>query len=129
MKSRIFGSALLIFGLLITLTPRYILPVCEFYGKPKMACSYMARAELFMGLIILSIAIGAFLSKTPDALRWLMFTALFAGASVIVIPEVLGYCPSPQMPCHYGTVPLLRLLGGLTVITAAVGFVISKPRK
>lgn len=129
MKNKVFGSVFLILGALVFLTPRYILPVCELYGKARMACSYTGEAELFMGLIMVSIAVGAFFSKVPEALRWLMFVAFFAGLSVILIPEVLGYCPSPRMPCHYGTVPMLRLLGGLSVIGSAVGFVISRGQR
>lgn len=110
-------------------SPRYILPVCEFTGKERMHCTYTANAELFAGLIILSLAVGVLLSSSPEALRWLMFSALISGASVIVIPEVLGYCPSPQMPCRYGAVPMLRTLGLLTVITAIAGLISSRKRK
>lgn len=115
-----------VLGALVSLTPRYILPVCEFYGKQRMACSYTGEAELFVGLIMVSISLAAFLSKVKETLKWLMFVAFFAGLSVILIPEVLGYCPSPNMPCHYGTVPLLRLLGGLSVLGSLAGLVMSR---
>ncbi|MDP2168013.1 MAG: DUF4418 family protein [Thermodesulfovibrionales bacterium] len=128
MKQKIFGFILFLLGLFVVLSPRYILPVCEFTGKHRMACTYTANAELFMGFLMLSIAAGVFFSVSADALRWLMFVALAAGVSVILIPEVLGYCPSPQMPCRYGAVPMLRLLGGLTVILSSVGFITSKGR-
>lgn len=124
MGNRVLGFMFFLLGVLIALTPVYILPVCEFHGKPKMVCSYTGMAEIFVGLIILSIGVGAFLSKV--SVKWLMFVAFFAGASVIFVPEVLGYCPSPRMPCHYGTVPMLRLLGGLTVVVSVTGFAISK---
>jgi hypothetical protein len=91
-----------------------------------MACSYTGEAELFVGLIMVSISLAAFLSKVKETLKWLMFVAFFAGLSVILIPEVLGYCPSPNMPCHYGTVPLLRLLGGLSVLGSLAGLVMSR---
>jgi hypothetical protein len=129
MRGKIFGAIFLFLGLLVALTPRYILPTCEFYGRPKMACSYTAGAELFAGLIIVAKALASLFSKTSETLRWLMFVAFFAGISVLLIPEVLGYCPSSQMPCHYGTVPMIRLLGGLAMVSSIAGFFLSGDRR
>lgn len=126
MRHKILGSLFFFLGILIALTPRYILPVCEFYGKPKMACSHTGSSELFLGLIIISISIGTFFSKSAETLRWLMFVAFFSGFSVILVPEVIGYCLNPRMPCNYGTIPMLRLLGLSTLITSLVGFFISR---
>lgn len=126
MRHKLFGALSFLFGILVALTPRYILPVCEFHGKSKMACSYTGQAELFIGLFLVAISIGTFLSKSLDAFKWLMFVAFFAGISVILIPEVLGYCLNPQMPCNYGTVPILRLWGLSIIILSFVGFLISR---
>ncbi len=129
MKNKVIGSIVFALGLLVALTPRYILPVCEWAGKKSgMNCGYMGRAEILIGLIVISIAIGTFLSKGAEALRWLMLVGLVTGVAVVLVPQVLGYCPSSQMPCHYGAVPMLRLLGGLLAITSAAGIVIAKPR-
>lgn len=125
MKNRVFGAIFFIIGGLVALTPRYILPVCEYYGKPVMDCSYTAKAEYFAGFVIIAIGVGAFLSKGAEALRWLMFVALVAMVSVIVVPEVMGFCPNPRMYCNYGTVPMLRFLGGLGIVASAVGFGLS----
>jgi len=124
-RNRIAGAAVFALGLLLSLTPRYILPVCEFAGKSPMNCGYMGRAEIFMGTIVVSIGAGAFFSKGAEALRWLMLVGLVAGAASILLPQVLGYCPSSQMPCHYGTVPMLRLLGGALIITSASGLALA----
>jgi len=126
MRNKAFGILLFLPGILILLTPRYILPVCEFYGKPRMACSYTGKAELFIGLILISISFGAFFSRSTEALKWLMFVAFFAGLSALLVPEVLGYCANRGMPCNYGTVPMLRLLGLSTLIISIVGFLISR---
>jgi hypothetical protein len=126
MKNRVVGSITFALGLLVALTPRYILPVCEWAGKKPMNCGYMGRAEIFIGVIIISIAVGVFFSKGAEALRWLMLVGLVAGVTVVLLPQVLGYCPSSQMPCHYSTVPMLRLLGGLLVITSIAAAFISR---
>lgn len=126
MKNRVVGAIIFALGLLTTLTPRFILPVCEFAGKRPMDCGFMGRAETFIGAIVISIGVGVFFSRGIEALRWLMLVALVTGVAVIAVPPVLGYCPSAQMPCHYGTVPMLRFLGILLLITSAIGLVISK---
>ncbi|MBI4823300.1 MAG: DUF4418 family protein [Nitrospirae bacterium] len=129
MKNRVFGTVLFIVGGSVLLTPKYILPVCEFTGKSRMACTYMGVSEMFLGGIILSIAIGVFFSKSTETLRWLMFVSFISALSVILIPEAIGYCKSPSMPCNYGTVPMLRLLGGILAIISSVGVVFGSSRK
>lgn len=83
----------------------------------------MGIAEIFNGIIILSIGIGAFFFKGP--IGGLMFVGLVASASVLAVPEAIGYCASPRMPCNYGAVPFLRLLGGATAAASLSGLLIS----
>lgn len=125
-KNKVFGAIIFALGLLTTLSPRFILPVCEFAGKEPMDCGFMGRAEMFIGAIVISVGVGIFFSRGLEALRWLMLVSLVTGAVVIAVPPVLGYCPSAQMPCHYGAVPMLRFLGILLIVTSAVGLLMSK---
>ena len=125
MKNKIFGILLSILGILVAITPRYILPVCELTGKQKMACSYTGAAEMFIGVVLISVSIGIFFSNSKEALRWLMFVAFFDGLSVILLPSALGYCANPNMPCNYGTIPMLRLWGAAIVIISILGFSMS----
>lgn len=129
MINRKFGVILFLTGLLVVLTPRYILPVCEYQGYKEMACSHTGKSEMFMGFIVMAASIGTFFSKTPDTLRWSAFTTLASGISVIVIPEAIGYCHSSGMPCNYGTIPVLRLIGGLIILTSLTAFLFSLKRK
>ncbi len=116
---------LFLMGLLVLLTPRYILPTCEFQGLSRMACTYTGTAEMFIGAIVMIAAVGMILSKTYEALRWSGLTTLAAGISVILVPEAIGYCHNSQHPCNYGTVPMLRLLGALIILLSIAGFIIS----
>lgn len=129
MKNKVFGGITGFFGLMSMIGPRYILPYCELTGKNRMACSYTSEAEIFFGMILIFIGIGTFLSKTLDALRWLMLSALACGIAIVAAPSVLGYCHNPDMPCHYGTVPFLRLLGVLAIISSLVGMSQSRQEK
>jgi len=128
MKNKAFGAAVLALGLLIVLTPRFILPVCEYAGKQRMLCTYTGIAEMFLGGIVLTAGIGVFFSKAAGALGWLMLVAAVSGVFVIVLPGAIGYCKSPSMPCNYGAVPMLRLLGGLLIAVSLTGIIVSKKR-
>ncbi len=112
-------------GLLVSLTPRYILPTCEYQGFSRMACTYTGTAEMFIGAIVMIASVGIILSQSRETLRWSGLTTLAAGVSVIFVPEAIGYCHNSQHPCNYGTVPMLRLLGGLIIFLSLAGFLIS----
>jgi hypothetical protein len=124
-----FGIMLLLMGLLVFLTPRYIMPTCEYQGFSKMACSYTGTAEMFLGAIVMTAAAGMVLSGARETLKWSGLTAIAAGISVILVPEAIGYCHNSRMPCNYGTVPVLRLLGGLIIVLSLAGFIISLRRE
>ncbi|MBF0559806.1 MAG: DUF4418 family protein [Nitrospirae bacterium] len=125
MKNKIIGGLLLFVGALILLTPRYIFPTCEYQGFKAMACSYTGTAEMFAGFIIITASAGMFFSKSNEALRWLSLTVFAAGVTVVLLPEKIGYCHSSEMPCHYATVPALRLFGALTLIISLTGMMIT----
>jgi len=125
MMNRIFGVIFFLTGLMVLLVPRFILPVCEYQGYNPMACSHTAIAEMFAGIMVMAAAVGLFFSRGSDGLRWLSFVALVAGVSVIWLPVAIGYCHSDRMPCNYGTVPALRLLGALIILLSLAGFFLS----
>jgi len=129
MRNRKFGVILFLMGFMVFLVPRFILPVCEYQGYSPMACSRTAVAEMLSGAIVVAAAVGLFFSKSGESLRWLSLAALMAGASVIWIPEAVGYCHSSRMPCNYGTIPVLRLLGALVILLSLAGFLLSLKRK
>ncbi len=125
MKNKIIGGILFIMGTLILFTPRYIFPTCEYQGFKEMACSYTGTAEMFVGFMIDVAAAGIFLSKSNDALRWSALTVFSGAVSVLLLPQAIGYCHSSSMPCHYGTVPALRLFGAITLVVSLTGFLVT----
>ncbi|MHB0915908.1 MAG: DUF4418 family protein [Thermoleophilia bacterium] len=122
------GAGLVIIGALVYATPRYLLPVCEYFGVRMevmgkgvpMSCYYTARASLLMGLIIALVGIAVMIASRPDALRSLSLVLAGAGVGVILIPTVLfPICHNPDMHCNEGSKPLLIVLGGITLIMSA----------
>lgn len=121
-RSRIYAIAFAVLGLLFILLPRFILPVCEYLGKPEMNCSHTAHYEMTLGALVI-ICSGLLAFMNAPLVKWLIPAIfLLAGVAAIAIPEIIGYCHNPDMPCNYGTVPGLRLLGGALSITAIVSF-------
>jgi hypothetical protein len=113
----------LIGGLLLILVPRYILPACEYEGYPHMHCSDTARAEQVAGMLLLVLGIAMFFFKR----RELMIAGVVAACMVFVIsawlPEKIGYCLSPRMPCHYGMVPGIRLIDIMGAVLMIIGLI------
>lgn len=128
MMRKAIGIAVFLMGLVVVLVPRYILPVCEYQGYSRMACTSTGLAEMFMGLIVMASSLGIFFSKSAETLRWLSFTLIASGTSVLLIPEAIGYCHSSSMPCNYGTIPVLRLTGVLILVISFGGFFASLKR-
>jgi hypothetical protein len=90
-----------------------------------MNCSHTGIAEMFVGCILMVSALGLLFSTSHETLRWATVTALVTGVSVITLPEAIGYCHSSNMPCNYGTMPMLRLTGSAIILVSLAGFVLS----
>ncbi len=112
------GIAIALTGVLTVLTPRYILPVCEFVGRPVMHCSETARWEMALGAAIVCAGAALIAVGRPLARAAIGLLVVVGGGMVVGLPEVIGYCASPRMPCHYGAIPAMRILG---VVTAIIG--------
>jgi hypothetical protein len=108
-------------GLLLLLIPRYIFPACEYLGHPAMHCSESARAEYFIGALLLAASGATYFLKSDRS--------VVMGASVVFVlsvvaalaPDKYGYCRNPMMACNYGMVPSVRFIA---VIMAIMMFII-----
>lgn len=125
MRNKAFGVSVFLLGLGVILTPMHLMPVCEYEGRARMICSYTGWSEMITGAVILCVSFGVFLSKSAETFRWLMFTTVALGAAVAATPGIIGFCPSPFMPCNFGAVPVLRLLGVVVSAAALAGFALS----
>jgi hypothetical protein len=109
-------------GVLFILVPRYILPACEFAGFSHMHCSDTAQVERIFGVLLIGV------SCATIVVNWKLMPLVSAVLSLVVfglaywIPDKIGYCQSPRMPCHYGMVPAVRLLSiiGVLIMVGAV---------
>ncbi len=127
--SKFFGVIDSLIGVLIVIIPRYVFPSCEYIRQVSspMKCSYTRRAELAIGIVITIGGITMFFSKSREAVRAVSIILIGLGLMTILIPSYLiGVCASPEMPCHYGMLPSLNLLGGLLIIMSLISLFSSK---
>jgi|Deesub1362A_J573_1020465.scaffolds.fasta_scaffold00180_27 hypothetical protein len=126
--SRFLGAGFFLLGLALVLVPRFILPTCYYAqeGHGLSRCAYMGWAAMLMGGVVMVLGAVVFFLRGP--LRSLMVVAAALAVAVLALPQVMGYCASPHMPCNWGTVPGLRSLGGLMLLASVAGFFLSKER-
>jgi hypothetical protein len=107
-------------GLLLVLVPRFILPACEYEGYPAMHCSDTARAEYLIGALLVLVGGAAFFAKTAGLSLTGAAAALMLCVAAYLLPDSIGYCRSPRMPCNYGMVPAVRFIAAVGAVTMIV---------
>jgi hypothetical protein len=120
------GALLVLLGIIISLTPWVIFPVCEMHGlfvetktgmQLPMPCGYTGRAETGVGALIV-VAGGLLIArKTPETKQAVGIFSIAAGVLVILFPTVLiGMCRLADHPCRQLTLPALEILGAAVII-------------
>jgi hypothetical protein len=109
-------------GILLLLLPRYILPACEYEGYAHMHCSDTAVAEYLVGIALMLIGGITYFLKTTN----LKLTVVSAIGCLILysvsywLPDKIGYCQNPRMPCNYGMVPGIRFIAVVGILLMVV---------
>jgi hypothetical protein len=137
-KIKILSTIKFFLGVLIAVTPFYIFPVCEFYGKMiktegggyvSMVCTYTARTELILGILISFLSLFLFFSSEKESQRYLSLSLLILFSFSLLGPTYLiGMCKGPTMPCRLGTLPALLLLSGAGILLSILTFFFSLKR-
>jgi len=127
-KPKIIDILTVVLGILIIVTPNWILPVCEGLlelanGKQvPMRCFWTARAEMIIGGVILATGIIAAFTRSDEARRRLNHQVALLGLATALTPLfIIPTCTNPDMSCNVGTKPALLLLGGVTLIVGLYG--------
>ena len=119
------GIAAIVLGVLVTLIPIAIFPVCIdmielMNGKALfMKCHWTAIAELLVGILIIFDGILIIGFKKRETRIALSIMSFLFGLTVLLIPTaVIGMCETATMACRVGTEPALIVV---SVITMVVG--------
>ena len=124
---KVFVVANLIFGVLLIVLTKLILPVC---GNGAMRCGTSTTVDAVLGLALLVIAVFAAGILKKKAHVILSALSLVVGVFVSLVPTVIvGVCPHAHMACHAVTAPVLALTGVVIALFAAVNLVYLKLRR
>ncbi len=125
---KIIAMVLMILALVLIFVPSFY--TCAAHGKAiqlpggisiPMKCSWTARAEIGMGVLLLAVGAFLFISHKLESRRFLSIFALILGILVILFPTALiGVCINPDMECVVLMKPILLLIG---VVTGVLGIV------
>lgn len=108
--NRLNGVTGLVCGALLLVVPRFVLPACEYRGFPRMHCSDTAHAEMAVGAALVLLGAATLMARRPWEVLAAGLLALALSATAFLLPEKIGYCHSPRMPCTYGMVPSVRFI-------------------
>jgi hypothetical protein len=122
-KNRLLsGIAIAALGLLIALVPVCIFPACSKMietaagGTVPMKCFWSGRAEIGIGLLILSGGVLlAFFKSAPVRIGISLMTALTGVLGILVPTLLIAGCEMPAMTCRMTTFPALNILNVLTI--------------
>lgn len=124
-KNIVFSVALLLLAALVAAAPYSFAKVCD-AGEKVMKCHWTARAELFLGLASVFLALLRFSGKSRQFLLGLDLGIFVNAAGIILFPTVLiGVCGMASMHCHSVTRPVLIVLGILLLTVSALDAALS----
>lgn len=127
---KIFVIANLIFGILLIVLTKMILPVCHPMGGGVMRCGTSTTVDAVLGLALLVIAVFAAGLLKKKAHVILSAVTLVVGVFVSLVPTVIvGTCQHAQMACHVITGPVLAVFGVLIALFAALNLIYLKLRR
>jgi len=112
-------------GILLVLTPRFILPACEYEGFPRMHCSDTAEAEMVLGTLLFGLGFGALFLKSAASTIVAGSLGIAFSLAANVLPDKFGYCMSSRMPCNYGMVTAVRLIAVVAGLIMAAAVAVS----
>jgi len=138
-RAIIFGSVIIILGLLIALGPKFLFKVCETMASTENAedccaetakdsccgpsksdlpiCHWSAQAEIGIGFLIVSLGICLIVFTDIKTHLGLFIGVFFSGIITLFIPNALiGGCSVKTMVCHKIAFPALTVESILLVV-------------
>ncbi len=126
------GGVVISLGALVAATPRFLFPVCEYYGHfmklpngktGHMPCFYTASASYLIGMLVCFIGVTLLLAKDRNTIRLLAVVLAGVAIGVILLPVIFPICQNPDDPCNHGAKPMIIVLGIMTMMMAGwLGF-------
>ena len=113
-----------ILGALIACLPNFILTICPHCQGLMMKCSWAAKTEFGVGVLIVFLAILLVFVESRDIRMGISIALGLIGVLVALIAKVLiGFCDgscSPGCSCNPLTTPVMIAMG---ILVAALSFI------
>ena len=120
-KAIIFGSVIIIIGLLIALGPQFLFKVCLHEEDSFPRCHWSAQAEIGIGFLIAALGVCMIVFTEPKTRLGLSIGVFLSGIIALSIPHVLiGGCGMMAMACRRIAFPFISLFSVITLVYSAV---------
>jgi hypothetical protein len=120
-RSIIFGSVVIVLGLLIALGPQFLFKVCVHGNDGLPRCHWSARAEIGAGLLIAALGICMLVFTDTKTQLGLAVGVFFAAIVALFIPHTLiGGCGSMAMACRKVGFPAVTAESIILLVFSAV---------
>jgi hypothetical protein len=120
-KAIIFGSVIIIIGLLIALGPQFLFKVCLHEEDSFPRCHWSAQAEIGIGFLIAALGVCMIVFTEPKTRLGLSIGVFLSGIIALSIPHVLiGGCGMMAMQCRKVAFPALTVESVILLVFSAV---------
>jgi hypothetical protein len=120
-KAIIFGSIVILLGLLIALGPQFLFKVCGHGEESFPHCHWSAQGEIGIGLLIAALGACMIVFTDPKTHLGLIIGVLMASLIALAIPNFLiGGCGSLAMKCRKVAFPALTAESVVLLVFSAI---------
>jgi hypothetical protein len=86
-----------------------------------MRCIYTARVEISIALITIFLFIFSSIFPSREVQILTGFAGIMLSVLILLVPtKLIGVCQSPEMTCHSKSLPALKILGSLLILTTGL---------
>ena len=134
---KVVATITIVLALLIAIVPQFT--DCESQGKMltlesgkqvSMKCHWTARAEIAVGIPLLTVGLLMLSGKRKESLRGLGIVGAVLGLMTILLPGILiGVCSNDDMLCNSLMDPALVLMGVLVIVVSLAAIWLSRSRE
>jgi hypothetical protein len=129
-KAIIFGSTVILLGLLIALGPQFLFKVCGHGEDGFPHCHWSAQGEIGIGLLIAALGACMIVFTDPKTHLGLIIGVLMASLIALAIPNFLiGGCGSLTMKCRRLAFPALTAESVALLVFSAIMITVIAMRK
>jgi hypothetical protein len=124
-KQLVYGTTVIIAGLLVALGPQFLFKVCNVMDENFPICHWSAQAEIGTGILITALGICILLFLDESKIRLgLSIGIFFTNIVALLIPHVLiGGCNMMSMRCRRIAFPILSAICIVLLLTTITNII------